>query len=400
MYEKSRGWVEILASNDADGLWAKLFKLVSKHSAIRNLLGSRTISRDSLKDFYTDITQDLYLRLYEKGRWHYYLDARYVDADIEHELYHIEIPNFVSLLLRERHPEAYRMARRVSNLIQTSHEFQRYTRSADSERKGKLILKVYGLKGWPEDKQMKSYQNMRELIKDVPCRRRDRRRAGRGSSPHIIISNNDLTELIIEIFKAIDSPADVRIIRSLVLSKLPVEDSRFISIDAALTPETVSDPTPMKVDFADHRPTPEEILLEHEITHQADFMAVEMLEKMREVVRNKPNRYNRLARVAWHCYFDMSSPSQTSIARMIGISNSLVSHYRKLFDTILQNVELQTNECLPFLNAFGAKLETSITETASACNRLKSKPDAFSASASAEMAVAAKPMAAAAGRFR
>lgn len=401
MYEKVRGWVEILSSNDADALWTKLFKLISKHSAIRNLLGSRTISRDSMKDFYTDITQDLYLRLYQKDRWHYYLDAGYTDADIEHELYHIEIPNLVSLLLRERHPEAYRMARRISNLIQTSTEFQHYTRDADSEHKGKLILKVYGLKPWPKDKPMKAYQNMSEMIKDVPCRCRDRRRAGRGSSPHIIISNSDLTELIVEIFEAIDSPADVRIMRSLVMSKLPVEDSRFISIDAALTSERMSDPAPLKVDFADQRPTPEEVLLEHEIIYQVDTLAIEMLEKMREVVRNKPNRYDRLARVAWHCYFDMSSPSQSSIARMIGISNSLVSHYRKLFDTILYGVELETNQGIPFLNAFGTKLKTSITETASACNKPKSKPDVYpGTSAPAESAVAARSLAVAATSFR
>jgi len=401
MYEKARGWVEVLSSNDAYTLWGKLFKLISKHSAIRNLFESRTASQDSLKDFYTDITQDLYLRLYEKDRWHYYLDAGYTDADIEHELYHIEAPNFVSLLLRERHPEAYRIARRISQLIQTRPEFQYYTRATDAEHKGKLVLQVYGLQGWSQDKPMKSYQELHELAKDVPCRGRDRRRAGRGNSPHIIISSSDLTDLIAEIFAAIDSPADVRIMRSIVLSKLPVEDSRFISIDAALTSERTNDPTPLKVDFADQRPTPEEILLEHEIAYQVDSLAETVLEKLREVVRYKSKRYNRLTRVAWHCYFDQSSPSQSKIARMIGISNSLVSHYRKLFDTILQEVELDADQCLPFLNAFSVKLETVIIGMARAHNQQQREPDAYrSVPASVEFTVAARSMAAVAATYR
>jgi hypothetical protein len=202
-----------------------------------------------------------------------------------------------------------------------------------------------------------------------------------------------LTELLIEIFRAIDSPVDVRIVRSLVLSKLPVEDTRFVSIDAALTPDGVSDPEPLKVDLADLRPTPEQTLLETESTKQVEAIAEELLDRMKEAVRNKPKRYSLLARVAWHCYFDLSSPSQTAIAGMIGISNSLVSHYRKLFDAIIRDVELGASQYIPFLHAFGMNLELSIKETQVKRDRINRKP---AASARPRYPIA---MAAAAMRF-
>jgi len=376
MNEQARGWVEILTDNDAAALWDKLFKLVSRHSSIRTLFNSDRIAHARLHDLNADVTQDLFLRLHRKDRWRHYIDAGYSNANIEHELYHIEVPNLVSLQLRERQPEAYRMARRISNLVQTSTEFRRYRRTlAANHSEGKLTTRVFGLREWPDDKPTRAYQNMEDLLKDVAYRGRDRRRAGRGGSSHIIISNRDLTDLLVEIFRAVDSPLDVRIVRSLALSKLPVEDSRFVSIDAAVTPDSVPDPEPLKVDFPDQRPTPEQRLLENETNQQAEAIAAELLDKMREVVRHKPRRYSRLARVAWYCYFDLSSPSQTTIARRIGISNSLVTHYRQLFDAIIRDVELGAGLYIPFLHAFSTTLERSISETAGSRDNIRREPE-------------------------
>ena len=396
MNEQVRGWVEILSENDSEAVWDKLFKLVSRHSSIRNLLDPRSLAQRP-HDLYTDVTQDLFLRLHRKKRWQHYLEAGYQNAEIDHELYHIEIPNLVSLFLRERHPEAYRMARRISNLVQHGPEFRIYPKPVPREnhRQGKMSLRIYGLREWPEGKPMRPYQGMRVQIADVCCRVRDRRRAGRGGDSHIIISNSELTQLLVEVFRAIDSPADVRIMRSLVLSKLPVEDSRFLSIEAALAPDGPA-PKPMQVDFADQRPTPEEILLDNESLQQIEVLSIELLEKMRNAVRNKPNRYSRLARVAWHCYFDDSSPSQTSIARMIGISNSLVSHYRKLFDEVVRNVNLDAGQYVPFLHSFSAILEKSIKETVNARDGRK---ESFDSAWSTPNRYTVLRMAASAGAF-
>jgi len=46
---------------------------------------------------------------------------------------------------------------------------------------------------------------------------------------------------------------------------------------------------------------------------------------------------------------------------MIGISNSLVSHYRKLFDTIIGDVQLGAGQYIPFVHAFSLTLEMSIS---------------------------------------
>jgi len=364
MPNQARGWLEIIASGDAEALWNKLFRLVSSHSSIRNLLGSRRNSPTRLEDLHSDLCQDLFLKLHKKDRWNHYQTAGYTDSEIEHELYHIEIPNLVSLLLRDRHPEAYRMVRRISDLLQGSSEFRLFTHSdGDPGRKSKLVTRTYGLSEWPSDKPFKPPQTFGELIKDVPPRARDRRRAGRASTTHIIISNPDLIALLVEILSTIDSPADVRVLRSLVLSKLAVEDSKFVSIDAAVVPEKSADPEPMSVDFPDKRPTPEQILLESESRSQADVVAAETLVRLRDVVRNKPKRYHLLATVVWHCYFDKSAPSQTRIARTIGISSSLVSYYRKLFDSVVRDINLDTNQFVPFLHSFSTRLKTSISST-------------------------------------
>jgi hypothetical protein len=366
-------WINALSSGDADILWTKLYSLISKHSSIKSLYAANRFSHDRLKDIYCDLTQDLFLILYEKDRLQFYLNAGYTDENVEQELYRIEVPNLVSQLLRERYPESYRLARRTSILLQTRPEFKcfsmpvRLSESADSPAaiRGslKLVAKVYGLSSWTLNKPVKHEQQMAERAKDVAVRTRDNRRSGRGGHSQVIISNDDLCELIVDIFTAIDSPADVRTMRNLVLSKLAVEDIRFLSIDAEIARETSSEMDSLNVDLADARPTPEEVLLSKETSLQVNYLTAHLMENMRKAVRNKTHRYQKLVQVVWHCYFDPSSPSQTSVAEMMGISNSLVSHYRKIFDGLIQDIELSDEEGVLLDGALGSKLEAIIKET-------------------------------------
>jgi hypothetical protein len=368
---QSRGWVATLSSGNAEALWTKLYDLISKHSAVRNLYSPSRLSYDRLKDIYCDLTQDLFLRLYVKGRWQYYIDAGYTDGNIEHELHRIEVPNLVSRMLREQYPEAYRIARRTSILLQTRSEFKRYDRpywtSNGSNRlrwaraNRKLVSQVYGLSIWPLDRPMKCEQEISELVKNVAFRRRDTRRTGRGSGSQVIISNEELSQLIVEIFLLIDSPADVRTIRQIVLSRLTIEDSRFVPIDASAGPEKLSEKDPPQLDLADERPTPEDALLEKEASRKADETAEAMLEGMKRAVRNKPHRYSKLIDVVWHCYFNPSGPTQTDIARYLNISASLVSHYRKIFDSYVQNMNLSLDELKLINNVFGERLNKIVT---------------------------------------
>ncbi|HYP28700.1 MAG TPA: hypothetical protein VE262_18460 [Blastocatellia bacterium] len=383
MIRRDGEWINALSSGDADILWTKLYSLISKHSSIKSLYAANRFSHDRLKDIYCDLTQDLFLILYEKDRLQFYLNAGYTDENVEQELYRIEVPNLVSQLLRERYPESYRLARRTSILLQTRPEFNYFPRphrfsdspDAPAATRGslKLVAKVYGLSSWSPSKPIKNEQQMAEMAKEVAVRTRDNRRSGRGGHSQVIISNDDLCELIVDIFTAIDSPCDVRTMRNMVLSKLAVEDIRFLSIDAEIARETSSEMDSLNVDLADARPTPEEVLLSKETSLLVNDMAARLMESMWKAVRGKPHRYQKLVRVAWHCYFDPSSPSQTSVAEMMGISNSLVSHYRKIFDGLIQEIELSDEEGVLLDGALGSKLEAVINEMPAARGQKKAR---------------------------
>jgi predicted transcriptional regulator len=360
-------WIHIIYIGDAELLWSKLFHIISRHSAVRSLYASKDLSWESLKEMYFDLTQDLYVKLQEKNRWQYYLDMQYTHERVEHELYDIEVPNLVSRLLRERHPESYRIARRTSNLLMTKAEFRCYTRprlslaslkpEAVKRPPGKMALKVYGLADWPADKPMQQQQHLHDMIKEVAYRLRDTRCAGRGSSSQVVISNVELTHLIIEIFHSINSPTDIRTMRSLVLSKLAIEDSQMLSMDETLD-KANSETKPCRIEFTDNKPTPEEVVLEKEVVAQMKALADAILLNCMQDVRKKPQRFRKLIEVVWHCYFNPASPSQTTIAKLMDISDSLVSHYRRIFDTIARNEDLSVDECI----ALNGALEKRVSE--------------------------------------
>jgi hypothetical protein len=343
----TKGWTEILRTNDVGAFWGRLYSVVSRHGAVR-VLFERKASKNSLDDLFSDLTQDLFLRLFQKGRLRSYVESGYTDKEIEQQLYRIELPNLVSRFLRQNRPESYRIARRISDLLQTQPEFQCYNTATLSEgdtppRCNKMVLKVFGLSSWPLDKPVKPAAGLGELTKEIAVRARDIRRTGRGSGSQIIISNSELKRLMIDLFLAMDSPADVRTMRALALSKLAVEDHSLVSIDAVLEPadDTFSG---FKADFPDSRPTPLDVLLEKETHREIDGLVDELLQQMWDKVRNKTYRYRKLIEVAWHCYFNPGSPSQAQVAEDMGISCSLVSHYRRLFDSLFQNLSLSLDE--------------------------------------------------------
>ena len=372
MGTKGCDWLDILANNDVETLWYRLYDLVTRHSSVRMLYPPGEFSRDSLKDICCDLTQDLLLRLYAKNRWQHYLDQGYTNEKIHQELYRIEVPNMVAHLQREQHPESYRIARRISDLIQTRPEFQHYPPAKSTSRQkgngdlkasnNKMVLKIYGLSKWPLDKPIKNKLDATELIKDVAFRNRDIRRTGRGGGSQVVISNEELVQLIVDVFTAIDTPLSVRRMRALVMSKLSIEDSRAVSIDAGTWGTMHPEPESFNVDLQDDRPTPLELLLEKEVNLQIEDLAKELLEEMKGRVRNKPKRYNKLVRVVWYCYFDAGSLTQTRIAQKLGISESLVSHYRNIFDRIIQDLSLNVNEFILFNSAFAVRLAASIPE--------------------------------------
>ncbi len=360
------GWIEALTNNDVETLWSKLFNLISRHSSVRMLYSPNESSTDMLRDNYCDLTQDLFLKLFEKQRWQYYLDHCYSDERIQQELYRIEVPNMITLLQRDLHPESYRIARRISDLIKTRAEFQYFSPSSSSpdgpHNCNKMVLKLYGLSIWPADKSIRPESDLSELIKDVVFRTRDIKRTGRGAGSQIVISNEDLVQLIVDVFSALDTPLSVRKMRALVMSKLPIEDSRLVSLNVTTPASTNPDADLPYFDLSDKRPTPLETLLQKENRLQIEELAEDMLRVLKEQVRNKPNRYKKLLKVVWHCYFDPTSLSQTRLARMMGISDSLVSHYRGIFDSYIRTLDLSIDDFILLNGALSRRLAAIISE--------------------------------------
>lgn len=376
-------WSLLLANSDNEGLWENLYYMVSRHSSIRSFIAARDASYESLRDLFGDITQDLFLKLFEKNRWQYYLAAGYSDQTIDHEINHVEIPNLVSQQLRKLRPESYRIARRISTILESASEFKCFRGlAADARVTGRLAHRVYGLESWPARMTMKEECALPELARTVNFRVRDTRRSGRASSSQVIISNKALRELLIDIFDATQSLMEVRTIRLLAMSKLPLEDSKFVSIDDELGKRGACRPEDYRMDLADSKPTPEEALLNREAASEARHLADKLVVDLQHAVRHKPRRFNKLLRIVWHCYFDPTSPSQTEIARKMEISGSLVCHYKKLFESHVQRISLSADLWLALNRALEVKFSSTLNEISSGLLPYSTAPAALGWAAS------------------
>src|SRR5215216_5408711 len=107
-------------------------------------------------------------------------------------------------------------------------------RSSEPKRR-RMVSQVFGLIEWSRSKAVRDSGHFTDSIKNVPMRRRDTRLVGRSGSSQLILSNPDLEKLIVEVLAAIDSPADVRTLRQLVLSKIPLQDYNVASLDEEMS---------------------------------------------------------------------------------------------------------------------------------------------------------------------
>ena len=209
-------------------------------------------------------------------------------------------------------------------------------------RRRRMVDQVFGLREWPRSKPLRDSGHFSDAIKSVPIRRRDTRLVGRSGSSQLILSNPDLEQLIVEVFKAIDSPADVRTIRQLVLSKIPLQDYNVASLDEELS--AGSSGGMIRREAADTRETPEDALLRGEKDSHVAQLADEFLTSLRRAVNNNERRYTRLLTTLWHCYYDPQSLSQLEIAQLLGVSDSLVSDNRRLIEHELKRLKLSMED--------------------------------------------------------
>jgi hypothetical protein len=395
-------WPGLLHGENVEGLWSGLYQIISRHPAVRPLhFVTDGAAVASPMEINADLTQELFLELFQKQRFDYYLDHDYTSSDIENEIAHIEVPNLVGARLRKRYPESFRMARRVSALLKTSPLFRRpgeeqeeepakkrrgrppkastptvqtsrltgaqtFTEEEDESdaiddlteddfshpktnghslppaKRKRMVSQVYGLKIWKSSKPLSDSGHFAELIKNVPTRKRDTRIVGRSGASQLILSNPELEELMVEIFTAIDSPTDVRTLRQLVLSKIPLQDYNIASLDEEL--KAGSNGATVRRDPADTRDTAETSLLRNERHLRAAELANEFLTLLRRAVNNNERRYARLISTLWHCYYNCDNPSQLEIAELLGVSDSLVSDNRRLIEYELKKLKLSREE--------------------------------------------------------
>ena len=333
-------WVESLRTSDVNRLWAELHRIVSNHPLVRASRSAGLLIEEGATSAYTDLTQELFVQLLTKSRFQHYLDTEMTNAEIECEIGQIELTNLLTAELRKRHPESYRLARRISTLIQSSANFRRFDSNGNSEEQHRRLAdRVYGLSEWPDSKRGRGSHEMEQRAHMIPVRQRDTRMVGCTGDAQIVISNSDLEDLIISVLEAIDSPADVRTLRSLVMSRLPVMDIYLVPLGG-----DDADSEGPRYDPADQRENPEQSLLRHESEREAAGSVERFLTNLQANVRGKVKQYNRMLGVLWHCYLSADTATQLEVAATLGVSDSLVSDYRRRIEEELRALSFKEVE--------------------------------------------------------
>lgn len=332
---RGRHWGESLRRSDVKRIWAELHRMVCHHSLVRASRGAGLLveSGGQRSSAYTDLTQELFVTLLSKGRFQHYLDTEMTDAEIECEIGQIELTNLLTAELRKRHPESYRLARRISTIIQSSAHFRRFDGTGrDDEPHRRLADRVYGLSEWPVDKPRRGAHDMEQRSHMIPVRQRDTRLVGCTGDSQVIISNADMEDLIVSMLEAIDAPVDVRSLRGFVMSRLPVMDIYLVPLgggDDSEEGEKLYEPV-------DVRENPEQGLLRREAENQIAEHVDKFLKGLHEVVRGKSKQYERILGVLWYCYLVPDNVTQLEAAASLGVSDSLVSDYRRRIEQKLR----------------------------------------------------------------
>ena len=326
-------WVEALRRSDVSRLWAELQRLVVNHPLVRASHSAGLLVEEGDRgSAYVDLTQELFVTLLAKSRFQHYLDTAMTDSEIECEVSQIELTNLLTAELRKRHPESYRLARRISTIIQSSANFRRVDSAGAGEEEvhRRLVDRVYGLREWRDEKPRRAAAELEQRVQMIPVRQRDTRMVGCTGDAQIIISNSDLEDLIVSVLEACDSPVDVRALRSLVMSRLPVMDIYLVPIGGD------GDDDGRQFEPADGRENPEQSLLRRESEQEAAGCVDGFLKGLHAAVRGKTKQYDRMLGVLWYCYLSPAHITQLEAAARLNVSDSLVSDYRRRIEQQLR----------------------------------------------------------------
>lgn len=329
-------WTESLKNSDVNQIWTELHRIVCSHPLVRSSRTAGLLVEEGRQNAHTDMTQELFVALLSKERFQHYLDSEMSNQEIEAEISQIELTNLLTAELRKRYPESYRLARRISTLIQTSKTFKRFDNIDNQDIHRRLAERTYGLSEWINKKSRRDQQEMDERVKTVSFHKRDTRMVGCTGDAQIVISNPDLETLIVRVLKAIDSPVSVRSLRSLVMSRLPVMDIYLVPISGG--GDDTDEERKMELDPADTRENPEQDLLRREGESIAADYVDNFLSSLNKSVRGKAKQYERMINVLWHCYLSDGGGTQLEVAATLGVSDSLVSDYRHRIESHLQQL--------------------------------------------------------------
>ncbi|CAN5714434.1 MAG: hypothetical protein H0T77_16170 [Pyrinomonadaceae bacterium] len=354
---KSGKWVESLRSSDVSRLWTELHRIVSYHPLVRASRSAGLLVEEGATTAYTDLTQELFVQLLSKNRFEHYLETEMTDYEIECEISQIELTNLLTAELRKRHPESYRLARRISTLVQSSSNFRRFDSSGtNDEPHRRLADRVYGLSEWPDGKRRRDSHDLEQRAHMVSVRARDTRMVGCTGDSQVVISNSDLEDLIVSVLDSMDSPADVRTLRSLVMSRLPVMDIYLVPLDG--------DDSDNENHFepVDKRENAEQGLLRRESENAAAGFVDQFLKNLHETVRGKIKQYNRILGVLWHCYLSPEQSTQLEVAAALGVSDSLVSDYRRRIEQKLRALSFsEVEEARRFESALRERVQILVS---------------------------------------
>ncbi|MET0622042.1 MAG: hypothetical protein ABW250_03580 [Pyrinomonadaceae bacterium] len=335
------GWAESLRSSEAGQVWRMLHRIVRNHPLARSSSAASSAGWATTES-HEDLTQELFVTLLGKDRFRHYLNAGMSDREIETEIGQIELTNLLTTGLRKRYPESYRLARRISVLLQTSRRFRRFDGAAKKgARHLRLTEQVYGLSRWPDGMPSRPADELERRVGVLPVRRRDLRLKGCSGDTQLVIGNTDLEGLIFEVLEAMEAPADVRTIRSLVMSRLPVLDARLTQFRVAQDEE---DGRGRPFEPADCKPSPEQVALLRESEGRAGEHVEKFLTRLSAEVKGKARQYERMLCVLWHCYLCADHKTQLEVAALLGVSDSLVSDYRRRIELALRSLSLASVE--------------------------------------------------------
>jgi hypothetical protein len=238
-------------------------------------------------------------------------------------------------------------------LTQTSSNFRRFDNLNGEEVHRRLAERVYGLSEWADEKPRRDAHELEQRVRMVPVRQRDTRLVGCTGDSQVIISNVDLEDLIISVLEAVDSPVEVRELRSLVMSRLPVMDIYLVPLDG-------DDNDDERVTFepADLRDNPEQSLLRRESENIAAESVDRFLRGLHSTVRGKTKQYNRIIGVLWHFYLSSEQGTQLEVAASLGVSDSLVSDYRRRIEQELRALSFsEVEEARRFENSLRERVK-------------------------------------------